>query len=73
MKTFILVIQIVSAVLLSLAILVQNRGAGLSITFGGSSGNFYASKRGAEKIFHQATIVLAFIFFGSAFAYHFVY
>lgn len=73
MKTFILTVQLVSAILLSLSILVQSRGTGLSMTFGGGGSNFYASKRGAEKILYHATIVLSILFFGSAFAYHFVY
>lgn len=61
MKTVILILQGSSAILLVLAILMQNRGAGLSATFGGSGG-FYATKRGAEKILSSATIILAVSF-----------
>ena len=54
-------IQIGLAVLLMAAILPQQKGAGLSSTFGGSSLE-YSTKRGAEKIIFYATIVLAVLF-----------
>lgn len=53
--------QIIVAVLLMLAILMQNRGAGLSGAFGGTGG-VYLTKRGLEKKLFIATIVLAAIF-----------
>lgn len=53
--------QIVVAVLLMVAILMQNRGAGLGGVFGGSGG-VYLTKRGLEKKLFMATIVLAAIF-----------
>jgi len=53
--------QIVIAVLLMLAILMQSRGAGLGGVFGGSGG-VYLTKRGLEKKLFIATIVLAVIF-----------
>jgi len=42
-------------------ILLQQRGTGLSSTFGGS-GLEYSTKRGAEKIIFYATIVIAILF-----------
>lgn len=54
--------QIIIAVLLMLAILLQNRGVGLSGIFGGA-GNIYRAKRGLEKKLFIATIVLAVLFF----------
>jgi protein translocase SecG subunit len=54
--------QIVISILLMVAILLQNRGAGLSGVFGGA-GNVYMTKRGLEKKIFTATIVLAVIFF----------
>lgn len=54
--------QIIIAVLLMLAILLQNRGVGLSGIFGGA-GNIYRAKRGLEKKLFFATIVLAVLFF----------
>lgn len=53
--------QIVVAILLMAAILMQNRGAGLGGVFGGSGG-VYLTKRGLEKKLFIATIVLAVIF-----------
>lgn len=53
--------QLVVAVLLMAAILLQNRGAGLSGVFGGG-GDVYRTKRGAEKMLFIATIILGSIF-----------
>ncbi len=53
--------QVVIAVLLMVAILMQNRGAGLGGVFGGSGG-VYLTKRGLEKKLFITTIVLAVIF-----------
>jgi len=65
MHTWISIIQIVVSILLAVAILLQQRGTGLSATFGGE-GNVYRTKRGLEKIIFFATIVLAALFFGTA-------
>jgi len=61
------VVQIVVAVLLMLAVLLQNRGVGLSGIFGGS-GNIYRTKRGLEKKLFVATIILGVIFFAVSLA-----
>ncbi len=60
-----MVVQVVLSILLSIAILSQNRGSGLSATFGGSGG-FFVSKRGAEKVLSQATVILGVLFVGNA-------
>ena len=65
MRTILAVIQIVVSVLLIGAILLQQRGTGLSATFGGE-GNVYRTKRGLEKVIFVATIVLTVLFFGVA-------
>lgn len=57
------IIQIVLAALLIIAILLQQRGAGLSGAFGGE-GSVYSTRRGAEKIIFIATIIIAVLFFG---------
>lgn len=59
--------QIILAILLTTAILLQARGTGLGAAFGGS-GNVYRTKRGVEKKLFQLTIVLAILFFGVALA-----
>lgn len=57
------IIQLVSAILLIVAVLLQRRGTGLGSTFGGE-GNVYRTKRGLEKYLFILTIVLAAIFLG---------
>jgi len=59
--------QIVVSVLLIAAVLMQQRGTGLSATFGGE-GNIYRTKRGIEKALFILTIVLAIVFFAIAIA-----
>ena len=61
MKSLFNVVTVVSAVLMMLTILLQNRGQSLGASFGGDSG-FYRSKRGAEAVIFNATIVLGIIF-----------
>jgi protein translocase SecG subunit len=56
------IIQITLAALLTLLILLQNKGSGLSEVFGGS-GNVYSTKRGIDKIFHYSTIIIGLLFF----------
>lgn len=53
--------QIGVAILLGVAILIQQKGQGLSGAFGGEGG-FYRTKRGLEKTLLIATIVLAVLF-----------
>ena len=55
------IVQIAIAILLTLSILLQNKGASLSGVFGGS-GNVYLSKRGFDKILFYASIVFAILF-----------
>lgn len=64
-------VQVIISVFLILSILVQQRGAGLSATFGGSGG-FYTSKRGVEKFLYIATIVLAALFLVNTVGFLFV-
>ncbi len=65
--TILIYTQIVLAALLVGAILLQQRGTGLSSVFGGSSLE-YSTKRGAEKVIFYATIVLAVLFVGVSIA-----
>jgi preprotein translocase subunit SecG len=55
------IIQIVLAILLMIAILLQQRSSGLGLAFGGE-GNVYRSRRGIEKTLYWATIVMATLF-----------
>src|SRR6185295_10383550 len=72
MRTTLLVIQLVVSVLLAFIILLQNRGEGLSGVFGGSGGEFFATRRGAERLFFRATIVLAILFAANALVFAFL-
>jgi len=55
------IFQIIFAILLMIAILLQQRGSGLGMAFGGQ-GNVYRSRRGIEKVLFIATIVIAILF-----------
>lgn len=67
MPNAIKIFQIILAILLMIAILLQQRGSGLGMAFGGD-GNVYRSRRGIEKILFYATIVIAVLFCLSAVA-----
>ncbi len=71
MKTVLMVTQLIFSVLLSLVILAQQKGTGLSATFGGGGG-FYTSKRGIEKFLSVATVILAVLFLANSIAFLFV-
>lgn len=66
MHTIINITQIIVSLLLIISILMQQRGGGLSTVFGGD-GSVYRTRRGVEKIIFIATIVLAVLFFLTAF------
>lgn len=55
--------QIIVSALLIAAILLQNRGSGLSAVFGGG-GTVYRTKRGLEKGIFILTIILIVLFVG---------
>ena len=55
--------QIVLAVILTIAILLQNKNTGLGSAFGGGDTVVF-QKRGPEKALFIITIVLAVLFFG---------
>lgn len=59
--TILQIITVGSAILMILAILLQQRGATLGAGFG-SSGELYTTRRGVDKNLFEATIVLAVIF-----------
>jgi protein translocase SecG subunit len=71
MKTLLMVTQVVFSISLILLILAQQRGTGLSATFGGGGG-FYTSKRGIEKFLSIATVILTVLFLANSIAFLFV-
>jgi preprotein translocase subunit SecG len=61
MKNLFSVITVISASLMVLCILIQSRGQSLGAAFGGDT-SYYRSRRGAEAVIFNATVVLAVIF-----------
>lgn len=59
--------EIIVAILLTISILLQNKGAGLSSTFGGDMNGYY-TKRGFEKFLLNFSIVLSVAFLALAIA-----
>ncbi|EKE12013.1 MAG: hypothetical protein ACD_14C00041G0005 [uncultured bacterium] len=64
---FITIAQLVVALGLTVSILMQNRGSGLSSAFGGDFGGYY-TKRGVEKFLFYVSIFLGVCFIGLAIA-----
>lgn len=62
MKTALSIAQLVLATLLIVAVLLQQKGAGLGSAFGGS-GTMHTTRRGVDKILFNATIVISILFF----------
>lgn len=71
MKSFLIIFQIVVSILLVLTIIMQEKGVGLSATFGGG-GEFYKSKRGIDRILFLATVGLSMLFILGSLAFIFV-
>lgn len=61
MDSFLQMITLGSAVLMILAIILQQRGASLGAGFG-SSGELYTTRRGLDKSLFEFTIVMSVIF-----------
>lgn len=59
METFLFITQIISAILLIAAIIVQSRGTGFGRAWGGSTS---FTRRGLEKLIFRATFVIALVF-----------
>lgn len=64
MKQALVIVQVVSAIVLILSVLMQSRGSGLGGVFGGEGG-VYRTKRGIEKGLLYISIIAAVLFFGS--------
>ncbi len=54
------IIQIILSLVLIFLIITQSKGVGLGSAWGG--GGSYHSKRGMEKTFFYATIIISFLF-----------
>ena len=62
METVLPIIQIILSILLVAAILMQQSDAGLGSAFGSDDGGVRRTRRGAEKILFNTTIVIALLF-----------
>ena len=65
------IILIIFGTALTVAILLQNRSAGMSGAFGGGSEGFHV-RRGSEKVLFRATVILATLFLLTAAAHLFI-
>lgn len=73
MEKILSIVQIIISVFLVLAILVQEKGGGLSESIAGSAGaNVFQTKRGAEKVLSNITILLFVLFAGISLALNFI-
>lgn len=72
MQKIALISQIIISILLMILILAQNKEGGLTALMGGRDGSFQPTRRGAEKVIFNATIVLAFLFLANALAFVFI-
>lgn len=71
MRQFLSIFQVVISILLILVILFQEKGVGLSATFGGG-GEFYKSKRGIDRVLFIITVALSILFVLTAVSFIFV-
>jgi protein translocase SecG subunit len=61
MRSLFSVITVISGMLTILFVLIQSRGQSLGAAFGGDT-SYYRSRRGAEAVIFNATIVMGVIF-----------
>lgn len=71
MKSFLVIFQVIVSILLIVTIVIQEKGVGLSATFGGG-GEFYRSRRGLDRMLFVVTVVLSILFIGTSVAFIFV-
>lgn len=70
-KDFLMITQVVLSILFTISVLIQDRGTGLSATFGGG-GEFHSSRRGAEKVLYYASVVFGVLFFCNAILFFYI-
>ncbi|MEI7579622.1 MAG: preprotein translocase subunit SecG [bacterium] len=68
LKKILNISELVISALVIISILLQQQGSGLGSVFGGGGGESYRSKRGAEKILFNITIILIILFVSNGIA-----
>ncbi len=63
MITYLYIVQIILAIAVIVASILQTRGSDLGSVFGGGGGGIYKTRRGVEKTLFNAMIVLSVLFF----------
>lgn len=63
MLGYLQIVQIIIAICLITAVLLQVKGQGLGGIFGGSDSGIYKTRRGAERTLFNLTVVLVVLFF----------
>ena len=71
-QNILLWIELVIAVLLAIVIILQPKSTSGMGSMAGEDSAALSTKRGGEQVLHIITIVLAVLFAGVAFLYHFV-
>lgn len=61
-KNILNILEIVISIALIVTIMLQQQGSGLGVMFGNVGGESYRSKRGAEKLIFNLSIVLTVFF-----------
>ncbi len=72
MKEWLLWAELVLAVVLILLVILQPKSSSGMGSMAGEDTTVYSTKRGAERVLHISTIVVAILFAGVAFGYHFL-
>jgi preprotein translocase subunit SecG len=63
LRTALGIIQIILAIVLITALVMQSKGSSMGGIFGGEASSVYRTRRGFEKRLFQFTIALAVVFF----------
>lgn len=70
MQSTILIVHIGIGILFTIVVLMQDKGVGFGTAVGGASGGaVFTTKRGAAKVLHRLSILLATLFLATALAY----
>ena len=71
METTLIFLQSVFAIIFIFSVLFQEKGSGMSLTFGGGEGNdtFYGSKQGIDKFLARVSYVFGALFVLNALLY----